>query len=296
VRSPLDVYNSCFIQEDCFREQLAYLDKHFDVVTLSEAIEGLRHNRITRPTAVITFDDGYQNNYSVAFPILREFKLPGTIFLTTGLIDSDDTLWDLRLNRSLGVTTERSLSWNGLTLDLCGFGAKTLAKVEIRSRLKDLPARSLSVQLDEVITALGDDPGRPIEMDSPFRMLSAEAIAKMVLSGLMEFGAHSHTHPVLSHLSREECEDEIGRSIKIVQNLTGRPCKLFAYPFGGADDYNQQTVEILRGLGVCGAVTSRNGPNGRNSSLLELHRYGAVSGEGMALFKLKVHHLKTWGS
>jgi peptidoglycan/xylan/chitin deacetylase (PgdA/CDA1 family) len=296
VRSPLDVDNSCFLDEKSFRRQVTYLANYFDVVSLSEAIERMGNVRISRPTAVITFDDGYQNNYSIAFPILRAVNLPATIFLTTGLIDTEDTLWDLRLNRSLRDTTTRSLNWNGITLDLCGFEAKTRAKVEIRSRLKDLPSPLLSWQLRDVIRALGDCPERPIEIDSPFRMLNTGAIAEMVASGLIEFGAHSHTHPVLSRLSGEQCRDEIERSIKLVQNLTGRPCKLFAYPFGGGRDYNKQTVDILRSLGISAAVTTLPGPNDRNSSLLELRRYGVGSGEGMALFKLKVHHLRTWGS
>jgi peptidoglycan/xylan/chitin deacetylase (PgdA/CDA1 family) len=256
----------------------------------------MQRGQISRPTAAITFDDGYQNNYSVAFPILRQMGLPATIFLTTGLIDTGETLWHLRLNRSLSQTTRSLLQSDGHRLDLTGVGSKTTANVEIKKQLAALPRRELLKRLREIVGALGDDLDEPIEVDSPFRMLNTEAIAAMAASGLIEFGAHSHTHPVLSRLSREESQGEIERSIKAVGKLTGRSCELFAYPFGGRRDYNQETIDILRGLGICAAVTTLTGPNDKNAPLLELRRYGTGAGEDMPLFQLKVHHLRTWGS
>ena len=115
VRSPLKIYDWCFLGEESFRQQLTYLKKHFDVVSLAAAVEVLRAGKLNRPTAVITLDDGYQNNYSVAFPILREFGFPATVFIATGFIDTDDTLWTLRLNLSLAATKRTSLPWKGRT-------------------------------------------------------------------------------------------------------------------------------------------------------------------------------------
>jgi peptidoglycan/xylan/chitin deacetylase (PgdA/CDA1 family) len=146
-------------------------------------------------------------------------------------------------------------------------------------------------RVSEIIKLLGDDPIGPIELDSPFRMLTAQAVREMSQSGLVEFGAHTHTHPILSRLSTEECKNEIELSIRRVEEITGRVCRFFAYPFGGLEDYSQDAVDILRNLGVRAAVTTLSGPNDRNSPPLELHRYSAGADEEMALFQLKVHHL-----
>jgi peptidoglycan/xylan/chitin deacetylase (PgdA/CDA1 family) len=113
----------------------------------------------------------------------------------------------------------------------------------------------------------------------------------MVASGLIEFGAHSHSHRRLSRLSSEECREEIETSVSEVRKLTARSCEFFAYPLGGRQDYNQESVDVLRKLGIRAAVTTLAGPNDEHVPPLELRRYGAGANENMSLFKLKVHHL-----
>jgi peptidoglycan/xylan/chitin deacetylase (PgdA/CDA1 family) len=295
VRSPLNLYDWCFLDRDSFRSQLIYLKKHFDVIPLFVAVEAIRDGTLNRPTAVITFDDGYQNNYSVAFPILRELALPATIFLTTGFIDTDDTFWNLRLNLSLTNTNQTALPWNGKALDLSNAAARAKANVIIRRSLRDLPRAELMARMRRIIASLGEDPNKPIESHSPFRMLSRRAVEEMGDSKLVEFGAHSHTHPILARLSSEECKAEIEMSIRRVEELTGQACRCFAYPLGGREDYNQQTIDIVRRLGITAAVTAIPGPNDDKVSVLELRRYGAGPGDSMPAFQLTVHHMNAPG-
>jgi peptidoglycan/xylan/chitin deacetylase (PgdA/CDA1 family) len=251
----------------------------------------MQDGEIKRPTAAITFDDGYQNNYSVAFPILRELALPATIFIATGFIDSDDTFWTLRLNRSLANTKTRALTWNGLKFDLNGTASRENANMKIRRSLRDLPRSQLMARLAEVVKSLGEDLDSPIEVDSPFRMLNSRSISEMVASGLIEFGAHSHSHRRLSRLSSEECREEIETSVSEVRKLTARSCEFFAYPLGGRQDYNRESVDVLRKLGIRAAVTTLAGPNDEHVPLLELRRYGAGANENISEYQFKVHHL-----
>jgi peptidoglycan/xylan/chitin deacetylase (PgdA/CDA1 family) len=290
VRSPLELYNWCFLPESSFRSQMQYLKRHFEVLPLAEAVERMRRGRFSRPTAAITFDDGFQNNYDIAFPILREVGLPATIFLTTALVNSDDTFWYLRLNRALAKTSKTVLDWGGLRFDLAGSERKVKSEAAIRSRLKELPRTQLPAELHKIILELGDDPECPIESDSPFRMLDRNAIAHMAASGLIDFGAHSHTHPSLGRISPQECSDEIKQSVAITHQLSGRPCELFAYPFGYRQDYNTETIRILQAQGVQMSATGIPEPNDRRTPLMELRRYGIGAKDNMAVFQLKVHH------
>ena len=82
VRKPLAVPDWCFISEQNFSRQMEYLHRNFKVVSLTQAAEDLRENRINEPTAVITFDDGYQNVCDVAYPLLSRLGLPATVFLS----------------------------------------------------------------------------------------------------------------------------------------------------------------------------------------------------------------------
>ncbi|MGH7962489.1 MAG: polysaccharide deacetylase family protein, partial [Candidatus Binatia bacterium] len=193
VRAPLQVYDWCFLDAASFRSQMHYLKRHFAVISLSEAVERLRTGGIQQPTAVITFDDGFQNNYDVAWPILRAAAIPATIFLTTGLIGTSDTAWFCRLNRAVAETRKTALEWNGRRFDLSGPGPKGETASAIKARLKEFPHPRLLTELRKIVLALGADPDRPVEVSSPFRLLSHAAIAAMAASGIVEFGAHTHS-------------------------------------------------------------------------------------------------------
>jgi peptidoglycan/xylan/chitin deacetylase (PgdA/CDA1 family) len=140
------------------------------------------------------------------------------------------------------------------------------------------------------ILALGDDPDSSIEDGSAFRMLDKKAIGEMVASGLIEFGAHTHRHAILSQLSEEERFNEIRQSIDAVYELTGRPCKCFAYPNGREEDYNSETIKDLKACGIEIAVTAISGPNDEKTPVLELRRYGIGADLLMDQFQLTVHH------
>jgi peptidoglycan/xylan/chitin deacetylase (PgdA/CDA1 family) len=290
IRSPLVVSDWCFIDEDIFKMQIGYLKRHFEIISLSEAVERLRNGGIKRPTAVITFDDGYQNNFDVAFPILCKEKIPATIFLTTGLIDTNDTVWYCRFNHVLSQTHRPFIEWNGFRFDLSTLDLKAKASVAIQDNLKELPPLQLMAAMRDIILKLDADPDCSIEIDSPYRMLNKNAIVEMAASGLVEFGAHTHHHTILSQLSDGERYNEIRQSINAVNKLTGAPCRYFAYPNGRMEDYNMETIEDLEACGIQMAVTTISGPNDRMTPIMELRRYGVGSDLSMAGFQLMVHH------
>jgi peptidoglycan/xylan/chitin deacetylase (PgdA/CDA1 family) len=290
IKSPLKVYDWCFIDEPLFRGQVEYFKRHFEVIPLSKAVDRLMNGEIYQPTAVITFDDGFQNNYDIAFPILREAGLPATIFLVTGLVNTSNTVWFCRLNHAVAETRKTSLEWNDCSFDLSGPRSKAEAVSKIKARLKEFPHPKLLNELRMIILELGDDPDRPIEVGSPFRMLSHDAIKEMDTSGLIEFGAHTHSHAILSLLSPRERHDEIERSVTAILELTGRPCGLFAYPNGRVQDYDFGIIKILESYGIRASVTAIEGSNDGMTPVMELRRYGIGANMSMTNFRLKVHH------
>ena len=290
IKDPLMVNEWCFVDEHSFRMQIAYLKKHFEIIFLSEAVERMRSGGIKRPTAVITFDDGYQNNFDVAFPILLRERIPATIFLTTGLINTNDTVWHCYLNLALSQTRRLHMEWNGFKFDLSTSDLKAKASVAIQESLKKFEHSQLMTTMRHIILELDEDPDYLIETDSPFRMLNETAIVEMAGSGLIEFGAHTHNHAILSQLSDKERYNEVRQSIDAVYELTGRPCRYFAYPNGRAEDYNIETIRDLETCGIQIGVTTISGPNNRMTPAMELRRYGIGADLFMAGFQLMVHH------
>ena len=96
---------------DQFQWQMNYLKKNYNVISLKEVVDKI-HNRIPLDpnTAVITFDDGYHNNYSLAYPILKELNLPASIFLVTDFIGQDQLLWAINQKNSLQLNNNLELN------------------------------------------------------------------------------------------------------------------------------------------------------------------------------------------
>lgn len=288
--SPLPVEDWCFLDEATFRRQMDYLREHFDVLPLSEAVDRLRAGNVRRPAAVITFDDGFQSVRDVALDILRERGLPATVFLATGLVGTSDTIWYCRLNKALASTRRPWLQYEGGRIDLSTAAARARAGASLQARLKTKPHPRLLAELGGIVADLGDDPGSSIEAGSPYRILGKGAVAEMSASGVVEFGGHTRSHAILSLLAPPQRDDEIDSSLDAVAELTGRPCRLFSYPNGRAQDYDAGAVKRLETRGVRAAVTTRAGPNEPGTPPLELRRYGIGAGMGLPEFRFRVHH------
>lgn len=287
VAERLPFHNWCFVTARSFREQMAYLKRHVEVLRLPEAMNRPPGDR---PSAVITFDDGYQNNADVALPILREFDLPATVFLTTGLVDSDDTVWDSRLYLALSETRRNELEWE--ERHYRWRGPDELARVfrSMKQALKQSPQDDLERRLRSIMERLGVDPRATVPEGSAFRILSGASIAAMGSSGLIDFGAHTHHHTILSQLDSTAKRSEIETSIRETARRTGKPCTLFAFPNGSPADYDPECLERLREAGIRWAVTTIEAPNTPETPPLELRRYGIGGGLSLARFQLKLHH------
>jgi len=281
----------CFVDATSFRTQMKYIKEHFNVVSLSEAVRLLKRGNISSPTAVITFDDGYQNNYDFAFPILCEENLPATIFLATGSIDTDLTIWTGALHNACSKTQNPAFSWRGKLFDLSNIQQKQQLLAAVKMDLKRESHSELKDKVGEIVSELIGGETYRVEFDSPYRMLDRKSIRDMANSNLIEFGAHTHTHPILGNLSKQEQEREILKSIEVVKSVIEQPCTFFAYPNGGQEDYNADTLSILENSGIETSLTTIVGTNGPGTPIMELRRFGIGSDMNMATFKLTVHNI-----
>jgi peptidoglycan/xylan/chitin deacetylase (PgdA/CDA1 family) len=292
VRRPLPVYDWCFLSEEVFAGHLRYLRDRCDVLPLEEAIRRLRAGQLHRPTVAITLDDGFQNNYDVAYPLLREHGMPATVFLTTGLIDTDRTVWFCRLLQGIVDTRRDAIEWEGERFPLGTPCERSIASARLQARLKRLPQPRLLEKLDEIEDRLGSPRNPSIPADSPFRILGRAALADLAADGSIAFGAHTDSHAILSLLDETEQRREIRSSLDAVAAATGRPCRFFSYPNGRIGDYNGRTLGVLRACGISDAFTSIDGPNLPATPPLELFRYGVSADIDPSDFAMTVFHAK----
>jgi len=292
VRSASQAPSWMFIDAAAFRQQMHYVKKHFEVISLTQAVKELNERKTyDRPPAVITFDDGYYSNYEVAFGILERERLPATVFLTTGLLETGTVPWFCRLEQAFDKTSASSVAWRGTTYSLQPQPHGAPGRDRLKNALKRLPHAELEAELGTILDRLDVEVAGTASRGSDYAMLDQPAIDRMLASGLVEFGAHTRTHAILSQTTDDERQVEIERSIADVAKLTGKPCTLFAYPNGKADDYDRKSIQALRACGIQAAVTTIGGPNGPETSPMELRRHGIGGHWPFSYFKMRVHHV-----
>ena len=280
----------CFVREENFREQMAFLAEHAEVLTPAGAQDRLARGTMARPVVVITFDDGYQNNADVAFPILAEYNFPAVIFLATRFLSSSYTMWDSRLHWGLCRTDQPTVHWEGADYPLTDPDTRATSFLDLCARLKRLHTRESERAVSQLLTSLDVDASEALQPDSPYRMMDRDSARRLADSGLVQFGAHTESHAILTRLSLQEQEPEITRSLNDVAALTGEPCALFAYPNGQPDDYDTASIEVLRREGVELAFSTVEGPWRDDSSQLEIPRYGIGSTMTIDAFRRCIFH------
>jgi hypothetical protein len=211
------------------------------------------------------------------------------VFLVPSMVGTSDTIWFCRLHRALTETTRTALEWEGRRFDLSTADRRARASATLQAHLKRFAHPVLLNRLDAILRALGDDPDRPVDVGSPYRILSQSEILSMAASGLVDFGAHTRSHAILSGLNDESCRREIVDSVADVTRLTGRPCRLFAYPNGQPRNYNAHALAVLSACGVRGAVTTVAKGNDARTPALELGRYDVGAGITAAECRSGVH-------
>ncbi len=273
VNTPLEVTDPCFTPAEQFlREMRKLAGLGYRFGDLAASVARLRERTLDRPTVCITFDDGLCGVFQSAFPVLRELRIPATVFLVTDLVDSSETLWYCRLLDALTRTTSTTLTWDGRTYDLSSRESRCTASWQLQVKLKKCKEPETARDLAAICESLGQSVQLPVAADSPFRMLTRPQIAEMAGSELISFGAHTARHTILTRTTRQDACEQIRRSLAAVAGFTGKACRSFSYPNGRPGDFNEETLSTLREEGVELAVTTCPGWNRPSTPPLKLRR------------------------
>ncbi|MGJ9418457.1 polysaccharide deacetylase family protein [Massilia sp. CMS3.1] len=238
-----------------FHWQMALLADCFNVMPLHDALRALDEGRLPPRTVCITFDDGYRSVHDLALPILRKFKLPATVFVTSGFIGSNaGNMWNDRI-----IHAVQSLPAGTLDLTDVGLGSYSLGSLEERKqtaqRLTEAGKYLPPLERDSLVKCLDRMSG----MHHDALMLTPEMLVALERNGV-EIGAHTISHPILTSLDDESARAEIVTGKRQLEALIGKPVRLFAYPNGKVgQDYDARHVEMVRQAGFFAAFTTAVG-------------------------------------
>lgn len=224
---------------------------------------------------VITFDDGFWNNVSVAAPILSDLGVPATFYVTSDFIDLGAMSWVDRIEAAVASTS--------LSEVVCPHpveGTHRVASTEERIRFMSIVRRNVkgdpSTDSDEfadllVDLLLGGQSADTIEVLD--RKLSWEDVRRLEADPLFTVGGHGRTHRILGYLDSVEMRSELVHCIGQLRAHGGAKAEHFSYPEGFAGSFSAELIDVLRELSVKSGVTTEPGSNSRGQDAMTLKRY-----------------------
>ncbi|MBV1883531.1 MAG: polysaccharide deacetylase family protein [Pseudomonadales bacterium] len=253
--APSQFQKALIASAEGFRENLLFLRANYSVISLTEYLtisQEASHNKKER-YAIITLDDGWCDNYEYAYPLLKELKLPATIFLATAFIGSSKGFWWQTVGDILSApdANQQAPMINCLmTYGLLDAGIHNSPSFD-------------SLLIDKVITKLKSKPQDDIEhivmellklstqQDRPHAMNWTQ-VEEMSKHGI-EFGPHTANHTILTTLPTNDAKKEIIDSQAVLRNRDNiNYCNVFSFPNGNS---NEETREIVKQQGFDAAVS-----------------------------------------
>lgn len=264
-----------------FEKQIDFLARHYEIVSLDDLAGNIKLKKaFSKKPAVITFDDGFKDNYTIAYPILQKKSIPATIFIATSRIECEELFWSDKINYACWVTGLSKIDAQELgDLSFVSPSDRKKSSARIKASLK-----TLSVELrEEKITRILDELDVEIPADiNRDLMLSWDEIRDMGKNGI-DFGAHSVSHNSLTEYSIPDAEKEIAQSKSRLEEELGIEVTTFSYPYGKNSDYNSSIIDIVQKNGFQCAVTTNFGLVTNESDPYELPR---ISGTNLSNFYL----------
>jgi peptidoglycan/xylan/chitin deacetylase (PgdA/CDA1 family) len=255
---------------DAFKKQMAYLAANCAVLSLEDAVNRLKNRDLPDNAVVITFDDGYKDNFLNALPILKKLSIPASVFLATDAIGSDRVLWHDKVFaafRETHVAVLEGVGHDSKVYSLTTLEDKLFAQREVLKFLWSLADCERLFWIDRLVERL-----RVINMKAaPDLMLNWDEIRIMQQSGIV-FGSHTKTHPILSKVSTDRVRTEILQSKNVIEKNLGVPVTTFAYPVGRKQDFSESVKDLLKEAGYTCALTTMLGANEDDHDLFELKR------------------------
>lgn len=258
---------------ETFLWQIKFLKKHYDVISFSELSERLAGNKtLTGRELIITFDDGFSDNYSNAYRLLNSVDIPAAFYISTGYIGGDKTFWFNEVVHAIKVA--KKLSFN-MTDETYNFEAtkenKQKAIKLVLNKLKEIPN---SERLNAIESLYRDLNFKADNIPASELPMTWENINEMA-SNNMEIGSHAISHPILSRLTDEEMQQEIIDSKKTIESMTKKSCRTIAYPVGERNAFTEKVQEVSEAAGYEYGLSYISGNNKSKNlkkySLARLH-------------------------
>lgn len=262
------------VSEENFEEQLKVLKKSYNVISLEQLIEDKKNNKLKKGSIAITFDDGYKDNYTAAYPILRKYQLPATFFISSAYIKNQEEFWwdklvrliltDMKLPKNLELKVINKY-WD-LHQESFDKKARFDFFMNVWGSLLQMHPTVRSRALTEIAAWSGH--GKEAEFDH--LPMSRTELIDMAQHPLISIGAHTNNHAALSFLDQDSQREEIQEGKLWLEKVLNKSITGFSYPNGS---YNEDSISLLKEIGFEYACTTEEFRNSSYISNYKLPRF-----------------------
>jgi peptidoglycan/xylan/chitin deacetylase (PgdA/CDA1 family) len=247
-----------YMTPEQFRDRMRLLkERGCNVLALGPALKMLKAGELPEMSVVITFDDGFHSFYRQAFPIIREFNWPVTIYLTSYYSGFNRPVFDVMCSYLLwkgrGQVVDGGLI-NEVSLDLRSVNGRSAAALAIRSFARQ--SKLSAAGKDSLLTSLAGQLGVDYETilaNRLLHLLNPDEVSQLAGQGVdIQLHTHRHCAPNDRRLFLREVEEN--RSF--IKSLTHSSASHFCYPAGV---YNPQHFSLLGEANVVSATTCKAG-------------------------------------
>jgi len=234
--------------EDVFLAQMKWINNNFNIINEDELINILDGKvTLTGRNAMITFDDGYIDNYELAFPILQHLKIPATFFIACNQIEGITQPWWDQVSYLLKTSKNNKISFNGLEFhirDNTQFVEDTIN--DVLRVFKNSPV----VDVPELLNSLVSSCETPLpEQACLNKQFMSWTQIKEVSTKNISIGSHTMNHNTLANLSEDEQREELGQSKYVLESKIEKEINSVAYPVGGPTAFSKVTTQIAKDVG-----------------------------------------------
>lgn len=264
--------------ESAFRAQMELLARDYHPISLDQTVKHLRNGEVfPKRSVVVTFDDGYADNYEVAMPILNQVAIPATFYVTVDCVENKRLPWPSRLRFAFRRT--KQTSWTDSTTDSkTGSNGKSwnlsspLNREEAFLAACDACCQLSGTAQEEFVRHIEQELQTSLPGQSGSLMMSYDQLRELAGHGHI-VGSHTMTHPNMAQLKADDAQRELAESKQRLESNLGAPIKHFSYPCPALEPHwSEQTIEQSRALGYETAVTTNTGLTRRGDELLCLKR------------------------
>lgn len=256
IAASADELDATLFDAETYSCTVAQLEDHIriarqyaDIVSLEELGHLIASSRRPQGHAVaITFDDGYIDNYTLAFPVLKRLAAPATFFIPTRPIEERTVGWWDQISFILKTTRRTRIRIDypeAFEANLAALGRDQAAR-----QVFGLIKRTEHIDYERLIEHVADaaDTPPPSAAEASSQLMSWQQISQMASSG-MTIGAHGHTHYIFAHMTAEEQRVDLETCKELLVNRIGSTPTFLSYPVGNRMHYTEDTKRISRDLG-----------------------------------------------